>query len=146
MPNGKPALRSAERRARFKADLGLTQNLKCGKNAGGSLASSSLTTMMSPKATNFQCTTSNVTVPGGRITVKVLEFLFKPLLKAQWQAGYEIGCAQAEAWNVARRQRIALEHNCGGDVLACMQYEHWLLLQRTLRTPVADENTNAVRR
>ena len=65
--------------------------------------------MMSPKATNLQRTTSNVTVPGGRITVKVLEFLFKPLLKAQWQAGYEIGYAEAKAqfetWKA--RQRAA---------------------------------------
>ena len=61
--------------------------------------------MMSPKATNLQRTTSNVTVPGGRITVKVLEFLFKPLLKAQWQAGYEIGYAGFETWKA--RQRAA---------------------------------------
>ena len=53
--------------------------------------------MMNPKATTLQRATSNVTVPGGRITVSVLEFLFKPLLKAQWQAGYEIGYAEAKA-------------------------------------------------
>ena len=67
-------------------------------------------TMMNPKETTPQRTTSNVTVPGGRITVKVLEFLFQPLLKAQWQAGYEIGYAEAkkaqfEAWKA--RQRAA---------------------------------------
>lgn len=69
--------------------------------------------MMSPKATNLQRTTSNVTVPGGRITVTILEFLFKPLLKAQWQAGYEIskeigraeGKKEFETWKA--RQRAA---------------------------------------
>lgn len=65
--------------------------------------------MTRPKATNLQRATSNVTVPGIRLTVSVLEFLFKPLLKAQWQAGYEIGYAEAkarfEAWKA--RQRAA---------------------------------------
>ena len=64
---------------------------------------------MNPKTTNHQRPTSSVTVPGGRLTVKVLEFLFKPLLKAQWQAGYEIGMkeskARFEAWKA--RQRAA---------------------------------------
>ena len=68
---------------------------------------------MNPKTPNPQRPTSNVAVPGGRLTVKVLEFLFKPLLKAQWQAGYEIGMkeskiaakARAEAWKA--RQRAA---------------------------------------
>ncbi len=59
--------------------------------------------------TNLQRETSNVTVPRGRLTVKVLEFLLKPLLKAQWQAGYEIGYVEAkarfEAWKA--RQRAA---------------------------------------
>ncbi len=53
--------------------------------------------MMNPKTTNPQRPTSNVAVPGGRLTVKVLEFLFKPLLKAQWQAGYEIGFEESKA-------------------------------------------------
>lgn len=82
--------------------------------------------MMNPKATNLRRATSSDTVPGGRLTVIVLEFLFKPLLKAQWQAGYEIGCAQAEAWNTAGRQRIAIKKNCGDDVVASVQYENWL--------------------
>ena len=52
-------------------------------------------------------------MPGGRLTVKVLEFLFKPLLKAQWQAGYEIGMKESKAAAKARfeawkaRQRAA---------------------------------------
>lgn len=62
-------------------------------------------TMMNPKATNLQRTTSNVTVPGGRITVTILEFLFKPLLKAQWQAGYAESEARFETWKA--RQRAA---------------------------------------
>lgn len=78
--------------------------------------------MMSPNETNLQRTTSSVTVPGGRLTVSVLGFPFKPLLKAQWQAGYEIGYAEAQACNQVRKQRIIMEKHADGDVAACLRY------------------------
>ena len=60
---------------------------------------------MNPKTTNSQRPTSNVAVPGGRLTVKVLEFLFNPLLDAQREAGRSEAKSQFEAWKA--RQRTA---------------------------------------
>ena len=73
--------------------------------------------------------------------MKLLEFLLKPLLDAQFQAGLEIGRAKAEAWNLARAQRVALEKSAGGNVLACVQYEEWLYRQRTASAPLVDDDT-----
>ena len=61
--------------------------------------------MMNPKTTNHQLPTGSITVPGGRLTVKVLEFLLKPLLNAQREAGRSEAKAQFEAWKA--RQRAA---------------------------------------
>ena len=60
---------------------------------------------MNPKTPNHQHPTSSVTVPGGRLTVKALEFLFKPLLDAQREAGRSEAKVQFEAWKA--RQRAA---------------------------------------
>ena len=86
---------------------------------------------MSPKTTSPHRPNSSVAVPGGRLTVKVLEFLFKPLLKAQWQAGYEIGMkeskaakARFESWKV--RQRAAGVEFVDDD----MPQEHPPILRR----------------
>lgn len=87
--------------------------------------------MMNPKATNLQRTTSSSgTVPGGRLTVRVLEFLFKPLLKAQWQAGYEIGLRPSGSMEHGPKTAHCHQKNFGGDVVACVQYENWLSNQR----------------
>ena len=60
---------------------------------------------MNPKTTNHQRPTSSITVPGGRPTVRVLEFLFKPLLDAQRESGRSEANAEFEAWKA--RQRAA---------------------------------------
>ena len=84
--------------------------------------------MMNSKTTNPHRPTSSVAVPGGRLTVKVLKFLLKPLLKAQWQAGYEEGRAAAEArfeaWKA--RQRAASVEFVDDD----MTQEHPPVLRR----------------
>ncbi len=83
---------------------------------------------MNPKTTNPQFPTSSVAVPSLRLTVKVLEFLFKPLLKAQWQAGYEIGMKESKAIAYA-----------AASTAAKARFEAWKARQRAAGVKFVDD-------
>ena len=84
---------------------------------------------MNPKTPNHQRPTSNVAVPGGRLTVKALEFLLKPLLKAQWQAGYEIGMKESKA-----------TANAAAITAAKARFEAWKARQRAAGVEFVDDD------
>ena len=83
---------------------------------------------MNPKTTNHQRPTSSVAIPGGRLTVKVLEFLFRPLLKAQWQAEYEIGMKESKA-----------AANVAASTAAKARFETWKARQRAAGVEFVDD-------
>ena len=92
---------------------------------------------MNPKTPNHQRPTSNVAVPGGRLTVKVLEFLLKPLLKAQWQAGYEIGMKESKAAASAEASAAA---NAAATTAAKARFEAWKARQRAAGVKFVDDD------
>jgi hypothetical protein len=79
---------------------------------------------MNPKTKNHQRPASSITVPGSQLTVKVMEFLFKPLLKAQWRAGCEESKAASEA---------------AGRAAAEAQIEAWKARQRAAGIEFVDD-------
>ena len=71
-------------------------------------------------------------MPGGRLTVKVLEFLFKPLLKAQWQARYEIGMKESKA-------AASTAANAAANTAAKARFEAWKARQRAAGVKFVDD-------
>ena len=67
--------------------------------------------------------------------MSLLEILMKPLLKAQWEAWFEIGYAQAKAANLARARRTTVVKLSGGNVQEWVRYESCLASQRSDASP-----------